>query len=250
MRLLTVIPARIGSSRLPGKPLRTIGGQPLVSIVAQRALGLALTERVVVAADSRSVLDAVAHLDVDRILTSRQHRSGTERIAEVMGRQEYTDIDAVLDFQVDQPFLPDKAARGALRMVRSGFSIGTAAAQLDPNQLSNRNVVKVWVDNETGHAKRFSRVAQAGAELASCIVLHHLGVYAYTRQAVLQWVALPECIEEQSERLEQLRPMTNGMPIGVATLDGKAPLAIDTQTDLEQAQSRRIKIRDQSRKSA
>jgi 3-deoxy-manno-octulosonate cytidylyltransferase (CMP-KDO synthetase) len=115
---------------------------------------------------------------------------------------------------------------------------------LDRAHRSDRNIVKVTVSKD-GRAERFARGFAGGHE-----VLHHLGVYAYTRAAVLQWVGLTECVEEHEERLEQLRPMAHGMSIGVAILDRVPPLAIDTEHDLRRAQCSRINIRDQSRKSA
>jgi len=250
VRVLTVIPARIGSSRLPEKPLRSIAGEPLVSLVAQRAVNLGVSTRIVVAADDARVLEAVTHLAVDRVLTEPHHKSGTERIAEVLQRPEYAGIQCVLNLQVDQPFLPRDAAEGALRMVESGFAIGTAAAPLDPVHQSDRNIVKVAV-GKADQAERFARILTA-IEMASGgdEFLHHLGVYAYTREAVLQWVGLPECVAEHTERLEQLRPMANGMSIGVASIDCVAPLAIDTECDLQRAQCSQIHIKDQSRKSA
>jgi 3-deoxy-manno-octulosonate cytidylyltransferase (CMP-KDO synthetase) len=135
-------------------------------------------------------------------------------------------------------------------MVESGFAIGTAAVRLDPVHQSDRNVVKVTV-SRASRAGRFARTLTA-TDMASGRdeILHHLGVYAYTRAAVLQWVGLPECVEEHTERLEQLRPMANGMSIGVAILDCVAPLAIDTESDLQRARSSQVNIRDQSRKSA
>ena len=250
MRVLTVIPARIGSSRLPEKPLRSIAGEPLVSIVAQRAVNLGVSSRIVVAADDACVLEAVAHLAVDRILTGSHHKSGTERIAEVLLRPEYRSVEQVLNLQVDQPFLPGEAMGGALRMVESGYAIGTAAVRLDQSHQADRNIVKVVVGRGC-RADRFARILTA-TEMASSHgeVLHHLGVYAFTRAAVLRWVGLDECVEEHTEQLEQLRPMAHGMSIGVATLDCVAPLAIDTESDLRKAQCRHINIRDQSRKSA
>ena len=250
MHVLTVIPVRIGSRRLREKPLRSIHGQPLVSIVAQRAVSLGVSPKIVVAADDARVLDAVAHLPVERILTGPYHKSGTERIAEVLRRPEYVNTQRVLNFQVDQPFLPTEAAEGALRMVESGFAIGTAAVPLDPVHQCDRNIVKVAV-SKAAWAERFARTVSA-TEMASGDdeVLHHLGVYAYTRAAVLQWVGLPACVEEHTERLEQLRPMANGMSIGVAILDCVAPLAIDTESDLQRARSNQVNIRDRSRKSA
>ena len=232
MRLLCVIPARIGSTRLPQKPLRRISGTPLIRLVAQRVLAFELDGRIVIATDDRRVAEAVRGVPVDIELTDPRQRSGTERVAEVAMRPRYADCDVILNIQGDEPFLPAAAARGALVRVRQGDPIGTAAAPLEPGCAADPNRVKVVV-SDTGHALAFSRAALAPAPVCR----QHVGVYAYTRGALFRWVSAPPGRAEQVERLEQLRPLGLGIPIGVSLLaEGVAP-GIDTEDDLQLAEA-------------
>ncbi len=251
MRVLTIIPARIGSSRLPDKPLRSICGEPVIRIVVRRAIQLGVSADVVVATDDWRVVEAVKPLGVRGFLTSPHHRSGTERIAEILTMPGFTHTELILNVQCDQPYLPAAAALGALQQVGSGRSIGTAATAVGPGDLTNRQVVKVVVD-ESGRACRFSRYVPARMLKGSgpARVFHHLGVYAYERQTVFEWVRLPECSLERTQRLEQLRPLQAGMAIGVALCNCAPPLTIDTEDDLRRAQSVHRNIAVQIRKSA
>ncbi len=249
MRVLTIIPARIGSSRLPEKPLRHIQGEPLIRWATRRALSFGIAGEVVVATDDQRVLRAVMPFGVRGVMTNSGHRSGTERIAEVLTMPDFTTVDIVLNLQCDQPFLPREAASGALQQVRSGFPTGTSAVPLETGDLTRTNVVKVSVDSG-GRATSFFRTEPITRNRASRRPLHHLGVYAYSRRAVLDWVQLPDCVEEHAEQLEQLRPLQAGIPMGVALLDCDSPLAIDTEDDLRRAQYCGSVTRDQTRKSA
>ncbi len=236
VRVLIVIPARIGSSRLPHKPLCLLYGQPLIKIVARRAVGYGLG-RVVVASDDARVLRAVSALTVDAVLTSSTHRSGTARVAEVIQRAEHSGCEIAVNLQCDQPFVPREVVRGAIGCVEAGFPVGSAAVSLAADDQANPHRVKVVVDN-AGRAVSFTRSPPHATGCDSGYhVLHHVGVYAYTRAALLSWVASPECDAEREERLEQLRPLQQGVPIGVACFDIPAPLAIDTREDLRLASS-------------
>jgi len=250
VRVLTIIPARIGSTRLPEKPLRTIRGEPLAHLVARNVISYSLSDEVAVASDDRRVLETVRPLGVRGIMTSSSHRSGTERISEVLARREYSDADLVLNVQCDQPFLPLEAVTGAISKVEAGFEIGTAAAPFSSVAEDDSNIVKVVVDSD-GRARHFSRGRAEAPDLDGAThVFQHLGVYAYTRESVLKWVALPECPEEFEEGLEQLRPLRHGMSIGVELITDAAPLAIDSPTDLRRAQESLDFTKGQSRKSA
>jgi 3-deoxy-manno-octulosonate cytidylyltransferase (CMP-KDO synthetase) len=250
VRVLTIIPARIGSTRLPEKPLRTIRGEPLTHLVARNVIEYSVSDEVAVASDDRRVLETVRPLGVRGVMTSSAPRSGTERIAEVLKRPEYSDADVVLNVQCDQPFLPLEAVKGAISKVEAGFEIGTAAVPFPAPAEADGNIVKVVVGSD-GRAVHFSRGRVGAGDLdGAANVFHHLGVYAYTRESVLKWVALPECPEEFAERLEQLRPLLHGMSIGVELINGMAPLAIDTLADLRRAQGTFGQTRGQSRKSA
>jgi 3-deoxy-manno-octulosonate cytidylyltransferase (CMP-KDO synthetase) len=143
----------------------------------------------------------------------------------------------VVNLQCDQPFVPREVVRGAIGRVEAGFPVGSAAVSLAAGDQENPNRVKVVVQSG-GRAVSFTRSPQyaIGGE-SGYRVLHHVGVYAYTRAALLSWAASPECAAERVERLEQLRPLRQGVPIGVACFDIPAPLAIDTREDLRQASS-------------
>lgn len=236
MRLVCVIPARYESTRLPGKPLRLLGGEPLIRHVTRRALALALPGDVLVASDDRRVLEAVAGLGVEGVLTDAGHASGTERIAEVVARCGLRDPDLVLNLQGDEPFLPREAALGAVERVRAGDDIGTAAQPLTPEGRRDPNRVKVELDGR-GRALRFYRTPGAPACSVRAPTFQHLGVYAYRAATLRRWVNLPRVEEEATEGLEQLRPLAHGLRIGVAVLPTTTPHGIDTEHDLRLAEA-------------
>lgn len=236
MRLVCVIPARRGSSRLPDKPLRLLHGEPLIRVVARHALELDLGGPVIVASDDEGVLDAVADLDVRPVLTSGSHRSGTERVAEVAARPECAEADIVLNLQGDEPFLSRSAALGAVDRVRTGDDIGTAAQALEPSGWRNPARVKVEVDGR-GRARRFYRTPIPGACSRRLPTFQHLGVYAYSPAVLRRWVTASPTADEAAEALEQLRPLALGMGIGVATVNERVSHGIDTEDDLRAAEA-------------
>ena len=236
MPLLCVIPARIGSTRLPQKPLRKIAGTPLISLVVERVFSLGLGGELVVATDDYRICDTVRQMGVQAVMTDSAHRSGTERIAEVLARAEYAKIDVVLNVQGDEPFVSEAAVRGALQRVEEGDQIGTAAVPIPPERAADPNRVKVVIDRN-GRAIRFSRAPLLSSEGASSEYLQHIGVYAYTRRALLDWVRLVPVPDELSERLEQLRPLAHGMRLGVHVINEEALPGIDTEEDLATAEA-------------
>jgi 3-deoxy-manno-octulosonate cytidylyltransferase (CMP-KDO synthetase) len=174
-------------------------------------------------------------------MTSPQHPSGTHRVAEVAQRAPFAGYDVIVNVQGDEPFVSRRAVLGAARMVtEGGFPLGTAAVMATPQILHDPNVVKV-VAADDGRAMYFSRAPipflrdAADAELQRTRVWQHLGIYAYGRSALLQWVRLPETSLEHIERLEQLRPLAAGVPIGVSLIDEPVRPGIDTEDDLERA---------------
>lgn len=233
MPLLCVIPARLGSTRLHHKPLCLLSGEPLVRVVAVRAVDARFADTIVVASDDTAVLDVVRDLPVDTCLTAARHGSGTERVAEVARRPEYGWADVVVNVQGDEPFFPREAAVGAAEAVHAGFPIGTAAGAMTPTARTDPNQVKVVVDR-SGRAVAFSR-AMPEPTPEDAVVLRHIGIYAYTPEALQAWVAAPPVPEEATARLEQLRPMRMGVPIGVTRLNEPAPPTVDTPEDLEAA---------------
>jgi 3-deoxy-manno-octulosonate cytidylyltransferase (CMP-KDO synthetase) len=241
MRTLAVIPARLGATRLPRKPLRLLGGLPLVIRVWERVLSLDVVDRCLIATDSDEVADIVDEQGAEVVMTDPAHRSGTDRIAEVARRPEYAEYDVIVNVQGDEPFVPRSAITGAANLVIDGrFSIGTAAVIVGSDVLRDPDCVKV-VAAQDGHAMYFSRAPipylrdSADASVQQPLIWQHIGVYAYTWTALQHWVSLPSTPFEQIERLEQLRPLAAGVPIGVSLIDEPAPLGIDTEDDLVRA---------------
>ena len=243
MKTLAVIPARLGATRLPRKPLRLLAGLPLVVRVLERVRELRVADRCVVATDSESIRAEVLRAGGEAVLTDASHPSGTDRVAEVAARAEYRGYGAILNVQGDEPFVAAEALRGALEQVTTrDFPLGTAAVRTTRDILARPDVVKV-VTADDGAAMYFSRAPipflrdETDAAERDARILHHVGVYAYTPEALASWVALPVHPLERIERLEQLRPLSHGMRIGVAILDVAARSGIDTEADLEQANS-------------
>jgi 3-deoxy-manno-octulosonate cytidylyltransferase (CMP-KDO synthetase) len=186
-----------------------------------------------VATDAQEVAQVVEGAGFEAVLTSREHQSGTERASEVIGMQAFRAFDAILNVQGDEPLVAPAALRGALARVRAGDAIGTAAGALDPALAADPNRVKVVVDTH-GRALYFSRAPIPFDRDGKGDVRYHqhVGVYAYTRDALERWVRLPAVPEERWERLEQLRPLRHGLPIGVALLPDLVAPGVDTPADL------------------
>ena len=239
MRVLGVIPARLGSTRLPNKPLQLLAGEPLITRVIQRVKQHGLTD-LVVATDSPMVAEVVERSRVRAVLTDGAHLSGTDRIAEVVARPEFADADVVVNVQGDEPFLSGEALAGALERVRAGYDIGTAAAPLDPELAPDPARVKLVTD-AAGRALYFSRAViphrRDSTDPAAGLYWQHLGIYAYTRQALRRWVTAEPSPAELVERLEQLRALHCGLTIGVARLEEPAAPGVDTLDDLRRAEA-------------
>jgi 3-deoxy-manno-octulosonate cytidylyltransferase (CMP-KDO synthetase) len=209
--------------------------------VWQRVQSLQVADRCIIATDSDEVADAVRPHGADVVLTSVAHPSGTDRVAEVAARPEFHRFDAVVNVQGDEPFVSEAALRGAVSQVTSGrFPLGTAAVRAATTILDEPNVVKV-IAADDGRAMYFSRAAipflrdVAEAPLRSARVWQHIGVYAYARAALAQWVSLPPHPLERIERLEQLRPLAAGLAMGVALVNEVPGIGIDTDEDLRRA---------------
>ena len=243
MRTLAVIPARLGATRLPRKPLRLLGGLPLVLRVWERVRQTKVADDCVIATDSTEVAAVAAEHGADVVLTRADHPSGTDRVAEVAARSEYRRFECVINVQGDEPFVSIDALTGATRLVLSGaFPLATAAAVASPDILGNPNVVKV-VAADDGRALYFSRAPipflrdPDDRAVLEGRIHHHIGVYAYHRDALARWVALSPHPLEQIERLEQLRPLAAGMAMGVAVVKEPPRGGIDTEDDLARANS-------------
>ena len=241
MSVLIVIPARLGSTRLPRKPLRELGGQPLIVRVLQRVMGLGVDARIVVATDDGEVAAAVTAAGGSSVLTSFNHPSGTDRVAEVAQMAEFRGYGVIVNVQGDEPFVSAAAIQMARDQVGSGdHPIGTVACHDDPAILDMPSVVKV-VRGADGRALYFSRAGvpflrdENARVRHEALVLRHIGIYAYRRSALLQWVSLPQSPLEMVESLEQLRPLEAGLSIGVGLVSEQAAGGIDTEEDLVRA---------------
>jgi 3-deoxy-manno-octulosonate cytidylyltransferase (CMP-KDO synthetase) len=243
---LAVIPARLGSTRLPRKPLHIIAGRPLVEWVWHRVRSLPLFDAVVIATDSEEIADHAMSIGAAVEMTSPHHPSGTDRVAEVARRIQYRDFPLIVNVQGDEPFIEERHLSDAVRLVRDeGWDVGTVASAIESREeWRSPSVVKV-VRGQNGGALYFSRSpiphvrgSEPGAgDFARGEFLRHIGVYAYSANALQRWVELPESELERLERLEQLRPLAAGLRIGVAV----APAAdggIDTLEDAERAERR------------
>jgi 3-deoxy-manno-octulosonate cytidylyltransferase (CMP-KDO synthetase) len=240
MRVLGVIPARLGSTRLPNKPLQLLAGEPLITRVIQHVVDLGLVEQLVVATDSQMIAQVVERAGVRAVLTRDGHLAGTDRVAEAAGRAEFAGFDVVANVQGDEPFLPRAALAGAIARVAQGDDIGTAAAPLPPEHAADPSRVKVVTDAR-GRALYFSRAAiprrREPTDPAEGLYWQHLGLYVYTRAALAQWVATPPSPAERAEHLEQLRALHCGLTIGVARLTEPALPGVDTPDDLRRAEA-------------
>jgi 3-deoxy-manno-octulosonate cytidylyltransferase (CMP-KDO synthetase) len=239
MRVLGVIPARLGSTRLPNKPLQLLAGEPLITRVIERALDHGVLTELVVATDSEQVAKAVARCQIRAVLTSGSHRTGTDRVAEVATLPDFVGFDVVANIQGDEPFLSREALAGALSRVEQGDEIGTAAAPLAARLASDPSRVKVVTD-AAGRALYFSRAMipyRRDESNGEGLYWQHVGIYAFARASIERWSTLPPAPAEAAESLEQLRALYHGMSIGVARLAEPVLPGIDTVEDLRRAEA-------------
>ena len=240
-----VIPARMKSTRLPGKPLMDIAGKPMIVRVAERAK-LTGASRIVVATDHPQIVDACEREGVEAVLTQESHPTGTDRIAEVCQKLHFEEDEIVVNIQDDEPLIPpsvvDRVA--SLLAQKPGCAIATAAHPIATvEDFLNPNVVKVEL-NALGEAMTFTRAPtpwprdafRAGPpyELPERFrALHHIGLYAYRARFLRAFSELPPAPIEQTESLEQLRALWNGERIAVLVLEQELPAGVDTESDLE-----------------
>lgn len=240
MSAIAIIPARYASTRFPGKPLAAATGRCLVQHVYERVLEAERIETCVVATDDARIADAVRGFGGEVEMTSDQHRSGTDRIAEVARRRGWADDRVILNVQGDEPEI-DPAVLDQLvgrMLAEPDTPVGTLACPFPEDRaLDDPNCVKV-VRNQPGHALYFSRsVIPYGPEVDRTaghpVWLLHLGVYAFRRSFLLEFAGWPPSWLESTERLEQLRILDRGYPIAVELAPLAAP-GIDTPEEYEQ----------------
>ncbi|RII75921.1 3-deoxy-manno-octulosonate cytidylyltransferase [Pseudomonas monteilii] len=234
-RVAIVIPARYGSTRLPGKPLADIAGKPMVQHVYERALQVSNAQAVIIATDDERVAEAVRAFGGKYVMTSPDHPSGTDRLAEVMAQ---VDADIYINLQGDEPLVrpSDIEALAAGMLADLSVSVGTLCHPIDAHEAGNPNTVKV-VLTANGNALYFSRSPipyPRDSETAS--YLKHVGVYAYRREVLAEYASLPQPMLEHAEKLEQLRLMTAGYCIRAYVVEPTGP-GVDTPECLEQVRA-------------
>ena len=242
-RFKVVIPARYGSSRLPGKPLLDIAGKPMIAHVCERAQE-ADAEEVVVATDDARIFQAVSDLGIKAVMTGVDHQSGTERIAEVARLCGWSGNDIIVNLQGDEPLIPPEAIRevAAALANQNLAGIATLAAKIiDSEEIFNPNAVKV-VLNQAGYALYFSRAPipwERGVfdqvnrtPSGAAPYLRHIGLYAYRVDFLNRYCSWSASVLESVEALEQLRILWQGEAILVKVIDKTPEAGVDTQEDL------------------
>jgi 3-deoxy-manno-octulosonate cytidylyltransferase (CMP-KDO synthetase) len=233
---LVLIPARMASARLPGKPLAEIAGAPMIVHVWRRA-SEARIGPVVVATDSRDIAGAVERAGGRAVLTRADHASGSDRIHEAVGLVDAQGrFDRVVNVQGDLPTLDPAAIRASVAPLDDPeVEIATLAAEIRRDEeRTNPNVVKVIGTEVAPGRLRALYFTRATAPYGEGPLHHHIGLYAYRRSALARFVSLPPSRLERRERLEQLRALEAGMRIDVRLVD-TVPLGVDTPEDLERA---------------
>ena len=237
MKPILLIPARMASTRLPGKPLAAIAGRPMIVRVWQQAVAASLGP-VVVAAAEPEIVAIIEAAGGKAVLTDPSLPSGSDRIfAALQAVDRDSQHDVVVNLQGDLPALAPEAIHAVVQALdRSGADIATLAAEIDnPADRDNPAVVKAVVawerDGRIGRGLYFTRTT---APAGDGPLFHHVGIYAYTRAALARFVALPPSPLEKREKLEQLRALEANMSIAVARVDS-VPLSVDTPADLARA---------------
>ena len=236
-----VIPARLGSTRLPRKVLRSLSGKPLLQWVWEAARASA-AEQVIVAADDAEVLDACRAFGADARLTAASHQSGTDRIDEIAQAAGWSDDTLVVNLQGDEPLMPPALIRQAAELLAgdAGADIATLCHPLHAREeWLNPNVVKLVTDS-FGYALYFSRApipwkregSSAESPLPQGLAFRHIGLYAYRVGALRRFSALPPAPLETCEMLEQLRALSHGLRIKVGISEAPPPRGVDTEDDL------------------
>lgn len=241
MSFYVIIPARLHSTRLPGKVLLDIAGKPMLQRVYEQALQANATE-VFIATDNQDISDAAASFNAKTIPTSRHHTSGTDRIAEAVTHSQLPDDAIVVNVQGDEPLINPKLidlAAERLRLFPDAMVATIAEAVSDVNIYHDSNAVKVVMDKD-GYALYFSRANIPYDRSESDVVTScykHIGLYAYRVGFIKQYAQLAKSPLEQIEALEQLRVLWHGYKIQVAVTEKASGFGVDTLEDLEQVRA-------------
>jgi 3-deoxy-manno-octulosonate cytidylyltransferase (CMP-KDO synthetase) len=235
MKTVAVIPARLGSTRLPRKMLREIQGRPLVVWAYQAVRSSPLLDDVIIATDSPDILDICTKHGCTARMTSDKHRSGTERVHEV---SQFVPGEVYINVQGDEPMIRADHIASLVQLMKSpDVPVGTLKTPAAPEDIANPNAVKV-VSDLNGRALYFSRSTipfdRDGSQPG---YFKHLGIYAYRKHALDRFVSLPESSLERAERLEQLRFLENGIAIYVAETPFDS-IGVDTEEDFARVEKK------------
>jgi len=231
MKTLTIIPSRLSATRLPGKPLLKINNLSIISHVFRRAQEANIGE-VIVATEDQEIADDVIINGGRAILTSKNHKTGTDRIYEAFEKLKIKDVDLILNLQGDEPAINiEDIINLNKKMLSSQSKMGTLAATMkDLKDLENENIVKVITkknlnEDEFSEADTFLR---SSSKIAN--IYHHIGIYCYSAETLKKFVKLNQSKNEIENRLEQLRALDNNIAINVA-LANSSPIGVDTKED-------------------
>jgi len=232
-KITVIIPARYGSTRLPGKPLIKINDKPIIQWVYEKASQSRLADTVLVATDDTRIFEAVQGFGGNAVMTSPDHQSGSDRIAEIVKAD--PDITIAVNVQGDEPLIKPESIDKAIQvLIDDEMSDISTLIRIIANkeEILNPNVVKAVVGVD-GNALYFSRAAiPYERKTGETPIYGHIGLYAYRREGLLKMTSLPQSSLEKAECLEQLRALQNGMRIKTAVID-YTPIGIDTDEDVE-----------------
>lgn len=227
-----IIPSRYASTRLHAKPLIEVGGKPIIQWVYEKASAAKLADMVIIATDHEAIFNYAKSFNANVEMTSTEHKSGSDRIAEVANRHE--EFEYIINLQGDEPMITPESIDSAISILKDNekADISTLIRKITSQEAENPNLVKCVTD-ENGFALYFSRAKIPYERNRNEAVFYgHIGLYGYRREALFKMTSLSQSMLEKTESLEQLRALQAGMKIitAVATC---APIGIDTQEDIE-----------------
>ncbi len=232
MKVIAIIPARFNSTRFPGKPLAKLGNKYIIQHVYEQAKKSGLFAEVIVGTDDQRIFEAVNGFGGKVTLTSKKHKSGTDRVAEVCNKMSSCkDADVIINVQGDEPFISEKPLKKLINAFKDPEVMVASLMHELLKDIDNPNVVKVVCD-ENDYALNFSRIPNPESRTSN---FKHIGVYAFRRKTLFEFVELPESDLEKIEKLEQLRLLENGYKIKMVLTSYKG-IGIDTPQDLEKAE--------------
>ena len=228
---ICVIPARYDSTRLPGKPLKDICGKPMICRVYERAQKSKLADEIIVATDDERILQAVEKNSGRAMMTDKNHKTGTDRLAEVA--EKFPDAKIIVNVQGDEPLIEPRLIDELIeQFTDENLQMATVATEIADDEMNNPNNVKVVID-KNNNALYFSRsLIPYPRNKNKSKVYKHIGIYAYRRNFLLEYAKMESTELEQAESLEQLRALENGYKIRVIKSDCKF-IGVDTEEDLK-----------------